>query len=49
MLLHYGITHAPFVLLAGVSLLAFAAGLLLGTRLDSQSATDTSDSANVEQ
>ena len=47
MLLHYGITHAPFVLLAGVALLTFAAGLLLGTRLD-EPEEDVPDSPELE-
>lgn len=49
MFLHYGITHAPPLLLAGVSLVTFAAGLLLGTRLDSDTVGRLDEPENVEQ
>jgi hypothetical protein len=47
MILHYGVTHAPLVLLAGISLLVFAAGLLLGSRLGDDGAAPDPD-ADVE-
>lgn len=48
MLLHYGFTHAQPIVLAGVSLLVFAAGLLLGSRLDER-ADGVANTADLEE
>lgn len=42
MLLHLGFAHAQPIVLAGVALLTFAAGLLLGSRLDETETTQAS-------
>lgn len=51
MLLHYGFAHAQPIVLAGVSLLTFAAGLLIGSwsRSENEEAGAATPSPDAEQ
>jgi|GEM_PF-3312810 len=48
MLLHLGFAHAQPIVLAGVALLTFAAGLLLGSRLDDDTETSQASSPDAD-